>query len=123
MGFNYGKERYRTEKEFARFARACREAGMPEDAIAEMYQYDREVLNSDRRYYTRSLLMALHSPVTMTKGVRKAGRPSIKTAWRSAASSWRSATPGATAGWRTSIPLRLSSGSKPSPMTTSNCSP
>ena len=54
MGFNYGKERYRTEKEFARFARACREAGMPEDAIAEMYRYDREVLNSDRRYYTHT---------------------------------------------------------------------
>ena len=54
MGFNYGKERYHTEKEFARFARACREAGMPEDAIAEMYQYDREALNSDRRYYTHT---------------------------------------------------------------------
>lgn len=54
MGFNYGKERYRTEKEFARFARACRGAGMPEDAIAEMYQYDREALNSDRRYYTHT---------------------------------------------------------------------
>ncbi len=42
MGFNYGKERYRTEKEFARFARACREAGMPEDAIAEMIPTLRE---------------------------------------------------------------------------------
>ena len=30
---------------------------------------------------TRSLLMALHSPVEMTKSARKAGRPSIKTAW------------------------------------------
>lgn len=54
MGFNYGKERYRTEKEFARFAKTCREAGMPEEAIAEMYQYDREALNSDRRYYTHT---------------------------------------------------------------------
>ena len=54
MGFNYGKERSRTEKEFARFARACREAWMPEEAIAEMYQYDREALNSDRRYYTHT---------------------------------------------------------------------
>lgn len=54
MGFNYGKERYRTEKEFARFAKTCREAGMPEDAIAEMYRYDREALNSDRRYYTHT---------------------------------------------------------------------
>ena len=51
MGFNYGKERYRTEKEFARFAKTCREAGMPEDAIAEMYRYDREALNSDRRIH------------------------------------------------------------------------
>lgn len=49
MGFNYGKERYRTEKEFARFAKACQEAGMPEGTIAEMYQYEREALNSDRR--------------------------------------------------------------------------
>ena len=72
---------------------------------------------------TRSLLMALHSPVEMTKSARKAGRPSIKTAWRSAASGWKSAIPGATAGWRTLIPRRLSSGSKPSLMTTSNCSP
>lgn len=54
MGFNYGKERYRTEKEFARFAKTCREAGMPEGAIAEMYRYDREALNSDRRYYTHT---------------------------------------------------------------------
>ena len=54
MGFNYGKERSRTEKEFARFAKTCREAGMPEAAIAEMYQYDREALNSDRRYYTHT---------------------------------------------------------------------
>lgn len=54
MGFNYGKERYRTEKEFARFAKTCREAGMPEGAIAEMYRYDREALNSDRRYYAHT---------------------------------------------------------------------
>ena len=54
MGFNYGKERYRTEKEFARFAKTCREAGMPEESIAEMYRYDREALNSDRRYYTHT---------------------------------------------------------------------
>ena len=54
MGFKYGKERYRTEKDFARFTRACREDGMPEEAIAEMYRYDREALNSDRRYYTHT---------------------------------------------------------------------
>ena len=124
MGFNYGKERYRTETEFARFAKTCREAGMPEDAIAEMYQYDREALNSDRRYYTHTQPFdGAAFSVEMTKSARKAGRPSIKTAWRSAASGWKSAIPGATAGWRTLIPRRLSSGSKPSLMTTSNCSP
>lgn len=51
MGFNYGLERKRVEKEFEKFRCACQAAGMNEEDIEVMYQFDRKQLNSDRRFY------------------------------------------------------------------------
>ena len=48
MGFNYGLERKKFEKEWAKFRKEYAEAGMSEEAIQQMYEYDLSVFNRKR---------------------------------------------------------------------------
>ena len=50
MKFNNGSERVRLEKRWKKLRIQYREAGMSEDAIQAMYQFDLDVLNSERAY-------------------------------------------------------------------------
>ena len=48
MGFNYGLERKRFEREWAKLRKEYAEAGMSDDAIQQMYEYDLSVFNRKR---------------------------------------------------------------------------
>lgn len=48
MGFNYGFERKKFEKEWARLKKIYAEAGMTEDAIQKLYEFDLKVFNRKR---------------------------------------------------------------------------
>lgn len=50
MGFYYAKEKRLFEEEWSKLLVEYREAGMTEEAIEEMYQYDLKWLLSRRRY-------------------------------------------------------------------------
>lgn len=50
MGFNNGFEHVRLENKWKKLRIQYREAGMSEDAIQAMYQFDLDVLNSERAY-------------------------------------------------------------------------
>lgn len=50
MKFNNGLERVRLENSWKKLRVQYREAGMSEDAIQAMYQFDLDVLNSERAY-------------------------------------------------------------------------
>ncbi len=50
MSWNNGCERRKFEENQKRLAAEYRAAGMNEEQIAEMYRFDLEVFNSDRRY-------------------------------------------------------------------------
>lgn len=50
MKFNNGSERVRLENKWKKLRIQYREAGMSEDAIQAMYQFDPDVLNSERAY-------------------------------------------------------------------------
>ena len=54
MGFNYGKERRKMEQKFSDMAKKCRDEGMPEEDIDEIYEMLKEELNSNRSYYTHT---------------------------------------------------------------------
>lgn len=54
MGFNYGRERVKMEKEFEEMAAACRAAGMTEDQLEGLHRFMLDQLNSDRRFYTHT---------------------------------------------------------------------
>ena len=51
MAWNNSYETKKSNKEQEKIAAKCRAAGMSEEAIAEMYQFDLEVLHSTRRFY------------------------------------------------------------------------
>ena len=51
MGFNNGFERVRLENKWKKLRIQYREAGMSEEAIQEMYNFDVQVVNSEQRYY------------------------------------------------------------------------
>ncbi len=50
MEFNNGSERVRLEKGGRNCVSSTGKAGMSEDAIQAMYQFDLDVLNSERAY-------------------------------------------------------------------------
>ena len=50
MKFNNGSERVRLENRWKKLRTQYREAGMSEDAIQAMYQFDLAVLNGERSY-------------------------------------------------------------------------
>lgn len=51
MSWNNGLERKKFEAKMAKQAKAYRKAGMTEEQIQAMYEFDLEQFNSDRRYY------------------------------------------------------------------------
>lgn len=53
MEFNYAQERRKFEKQWKILRKQYQEAGMDEDAINKMYQFDLQWLNSERRYIRR----------------------------------------------------------------------
>jgi len=55
MGYNHSLEEKRFEKEWLKNAENFRKAGMTEEQISEMYKFDRDVFNSDRRYKERTV--------------------------------------------------------------------
>lgn len=55
MRWNNGLERRQFEKEQQKQAECYRMAGMTEEQIAEMYQFDLGVLRSDRNYYAHTV--------------------------------------------------------------------
>lgn len=57
MGFNNGLERRKFEAEWQKLREEYAAAGMDEEAIEAMYQFDLDTFNSDRRYadHTQSM--------------------------------------------------------------------
>ena len=55
MKFNNGSERVRLENRWKKLRIQYREAGMSEDAIQAMYQFDLDVLNAERKNHLQDL--------------------------------------------------------------------
>jgi RNA polymerase sigma factor (sigma-70 family) len=55
MSFNNGKERRKLNAKWEHLRVQYREAGMSEDAIQAMYEFDLGVLNSERAYITNTM--------------------------------------------------------------------
>ena len=64
MKFNNGSERVRLENRWKKLRIQYREAGMSEDAIQAMYQFDLDVLNSERAYVDNT------QPIFVTRMMR-----------------------------------------------------
>lgn len=58
MSFNNGNERRKLNAKWAHLRVQYREAGMSEDAIQAMYEFDLGVLNSERAYITNTLTIS-----------------------------------------------------------------
>lgn len=54
MGFNYGYNRYKMEKEFEEMAVICRAEGMSEENIETIHRLMLDILNSDRCFYVHT---------------------------------------------------------------------
>lgn len=54
MGFNYAKERKKFEAEWQKLRTQYKAAGMSEQAIQDLYQFDLDVFCSERTYSTRT---------------------------------------------------------------------
>lgn len=55
MSYNHGLEEKKFKEKWQKTAEEYRKAGMIEKQIAEIYEFDREVFNSDRRYSERTV--------------------------------------------------------------------
>ena len=64
MKFNNGSERVRLENRWKKLRIQYREAGMSEEAIQEMYNFDVQVVNSEQRYYRHSKYLAFNDADT-----------------------------------------------------------
>lgn len=71
MEFNYAQERRKFEKQWKILRKQYQEAGMDEDAINKMYQFDLQWLNSERRYIRRQADL----PEDVRNSVRTAPQP------------------------------------------------
>ena len=56
MGFNNGLEKRKFEKHWAGLREEYAEAGMSEEAIAQMHEFDKSALLSNRRFYEKTVL-------------------------------------------------------------------
>ncbi len=75
MEFNNGFEHVRLENKWKKLRIQYREAGMSEEAIQEMYDFDVQVVNSEQRYYRHSKDLAFNDG-------RHGGHPSVTTAMK-----------------------------------------
>lgn len=55
MSYNHGLEEKKFKEQWQKIAEEYRKAGMTEEQIAAIYEFDREVFNSDRRYSERTV--------------------------------------------------------------------
>ena len=55
MSYNHGLEERMFEKQWKKTAEEYRKSGMTEEQIAAIYEFDRQVFNSDRRYRERNI--------------------------------------------------------------------
>ncbi len=55
MGFNNGHERVRLENQWKKLRAQYRAAGMSEEAIQAMYEFDFQVINSEQTYYRHTI--------------------------------------------------------------------
>ena len=55
MSYNHGLEEKKFKERWQKTAEEYREAGMTEEQIAAIYEFDREVFNSDRRYKEKTV--------------------------------------------------------------------
>ena len=53
MAYNHGAAKKKFENEWQKKDRQYRELGMTDEQIQEIYKFEREAFNSDRRYYER----------------------------------------------------------------------
>lgn len=58
MSFNNGNERRKLNAKWEHLRVQYREAGMSEDAIQAMYEFDLGVLNSERAYITNTMTVS-----------------------------------------------------------------
>lgn len=59
MSFNNGNERRKLNAKWEHLRVQYREAGMSEDAIQAMYEFDLGVLNSERAYITNTMTVSV----------------------------------------------------------------
>ena len=55
MSYNHGLEENKFKEQWQKNAEEYRKAGMTEKQIAEIYEFDREVFNSNRRYSEKTV--------------------------------------------------------------------
>ncbi len=55
MSYNHGLEEKKFKEKWQKIAEEYRKAGMTEEQIAAVYEFDREVFNSDRRFKERTV--------------------------------------------------------------------
>ncbi len=55
MSYNHGLEEKKFKERWQKTAKEYREAGMTEEQIAAIYEFDREVFNSGRRYKEKTV--------------------------------------------------------------------
>ena len=55
MSYNHGLEENKFKEQWQKNAEEDRKAGMTEKQIAEIYEFDREVFNSNRRYSEKTV--------------------------------------------------------------------
>ena len=61
MGFNYAKEKTKFERQWTAIRKQCEEAGMEQEAIEDLHDFDRDWFKSQRRYITHLVDLAEHS--------------------------------------------------------------
>lgn len=55
MSYNHGLEEKKFKEQWQKIAEEYRKAGMTEEQISAIYEFDREVFNSDRRYREKTV--------------------------------------------------------------------
>ena len=58
MGFNYAKEKTEFERQWTAIRKQCEEAGMEQEAIEDLHDFDRDWFKSQRRYITHLVDLA-----------------------------------------------------------------
>lgn len=64
MGYNHFIAEKHFKEEWSKLIKQYEEVGMSQEIIHEIYQYDREVFNSDRRYMEHTVKVEFEGQVT-----------------------------------------------------------